>query len=210
MSQSRFDHAAATWDEHPPRIAMTRAIAAAILAQVPVTTAMTALDFGCGTGLLTIGLQPHVRSIIGVDTSSGMLEVLNEKIAAMGLTNVEARQFDLTSAPLPDQPVDLIVSAMALHHVADVPHLLQVFSQLLAPGGYLAIADLEVEDGSFHEDKDGVHHSGFDPDELADQLRQLGFQHLQVTTAHTMERPSPEGARRYPIFLVSAQKSSRS
>lgn len=208
MSQSRFDKAATTWDEFPPRVALAYAIGEAIRAQVPITDAMTALDFGCGTGLLTFGLQPYVRRVIGIDTSPGMLAVLNEKAAALGLTNVETRQLDLTSEPLPAMRVDLIVSAMALHHVADVPHLLQVFAQLLMPGGYLALADLVTENGSFHEDHTGVHHFGFDPAWFTVHLPRCGFQQVQATTAHVMERATAEGVRRYPIFLISGRRGA--
>lgn len=57
MSLSRFDQAAATWDEQPARKTMTRAISQTLHAQVPVQSMMTALDFGRGTGLVTMALQ---------------------------------------------------------------------------------------------------------------------------------------------------------
>jgi len=207
MSQSRFDLAAATWDEHPARMAMTRAVAQAICSQVPVRPTMTALDFGCGTGLVTLALQPHVRRILGVDSSPAMLAKLQEKVQAMGVTNVDALLLDFTVQPPPAElRVDLIVSAMALHHIADIPALLQTFVQMLAPGGALALADLDTEDGSFHPDPTGVYHTGIDRAWLMAQFTALGLQDVRATTAHEMERPTPDGApRRYPIFLISGQ-----
>ena len=209
MSQSRFDQAAATWDEQPTRIMMAKAIAQAILTQVPVSPAMTALDYGCGTGLVTLALQPHLQRIIGVDSSPGMLAKLQEKMQALGITNVETLHLDLaTQSPQPGLRADLIISSMALHHIADIPHLLQELTQLLTPGGYLALADLDAEDGSFHTDMSGVHHKGIDRAWLMAQLDALGFEDISATTAHVVERPDETGTpRRYPVFLVSGHQS---
>jgi ubiquinone/menaquinone biosynthesis C-methylase UbiE len=210
MSQSRFDHAAATWDEQPARLAMTKDVAQTILTHVAVRADMTALDFGCGTGLVTLALQPYVQRIIGVDSSQGMLAKLQEKMQALGVTNVDTLQRDLTTElPPPGLCVDLIVSAMALHHIADIPHLLQALTGLLTPGGYLALADLDAEDGSFHADMTGVHHLGIDRTWLMAQLSALGYQEVSATTAHVVERPDAAGTpRRYPVFLVSGHRAS--
>lgn len=210
MSQSRFDQAAATWDEQPARVMLAKAIAQAMLKQVPVHPAMIVLDFGCGTGLVTLALQPHVQQIIGVDNSSGMLAKLQEKMQALGIMNVETRRLDLATQPPPlDLHADLIVSAMALHHIADLPHLLQALTGLLTPGGYLALADLDAEDGSFHTDMTGVHHLGIDRTWLMAQLSALGYQDVTATTAHVVERPDASGTpRRYPVFLVSGHRAS--
>ena len=103
---------------------------------------------------------------------------------------------------------DLIVSAMALHHIADIPQLLQALTQLLTPDGYLALADLDAEDGSFHADMTGVHHAGIDRDWLIAQLTTLGFHDVSATTAHVIERPNATGElRRYPVFLVSGRRT---
>jgi len=68
-----FDTAAATWDEEPRRVKLSEDMAAAIAGRVPLSKSMTAIDYGCGTGLLTLLIQPHVGRIIGADSSKGML-----------------------------------------------------------------------------------------------------------------------------------------
>jgi 2-polyprenyl-3-methyl-5-hydroxy-6-metoxy-1,4-benzoquinol methylase len=205
-NQTRFNHAAPTWDENPGRLLMANNIAAAIRARVPIDPSMTVLDFGCGTGLVSLALQPYVKRVIGIDCSTGMLAVLAEKVRVLGLTNVDTHCLDLSTHPAPDLHADVIVSAMALHHIADIPAILRVLVQRLTPGGYLALADLDSEDGSFHEDKSGVYHAGIDRAWLLAQLQALDLQQLSATTAHVMERPSPAGTRHYPIFLISGQK----
>ena len=204
MTQSRFDQAAATWDEQPARIALAKAIARAILSDTPVQPAMTVLDYGCGTGLVTLALQPHAQRIIGVDSSPGMLAKLREKMQAMGMSNIETLQLDLANQPPPPAlHADLIISAMALHHIADIPQLLRELTRMLTPGGCLALADLDREDGSFHADMTGVYHPGIDRAWLMDQLTALSFRDVRATTAHVIERADETGARRYPVFLVS-------
>jgi len=163
MTESRFDRAAATWDENPERVAMARGIVAMIRAQALVRAEMTAVDFGCGTGLIALGLAEHVRRVIGIDSSEGMLSVLNEKLRLAGIRNMEMLRLDLEQAPAPELRVGLVVSAMTLHHLADVPAVLSKLATMLAPGGYIALADLVTEDGSFHGDMTSVQHLGFDP-----------------------------------------------
>jgi trans-aconitate methyltransferase len=208
VPESRFDRAAATWDEQPARVVMAQSIAKAILAQVPVRPSMTAVDYGCGTGLVTLALQPAVARIIGVDSSPAMLAKLQEKTPALGVA-VETRLLDLeTQRPPEDVSPDLIVSAMTLHHIAEIPTLLRALHQWLRPGGYLALADLDTEDGSFHQDKTAVHHFGIDREWLAAQLTELGFRDVRAITAHVVERPDAAGTlRRYPVFLVSGRNA---
>lgn len=202
MTESRFDRAAATWDENPGRVALAKGIVAAILAQVPVREAMMAVDFGCGTGLVALGLAEHVRQVIGIDSSAGMLNVLGEKLRRAGIHNVETLLLDLEQESAPELRADLIVSAMTLHHLTDVPAVMGKLAAMLAPGGYLALADLVMEDGSFHSDMTGVRHLGFDPGWVAETLRGLGFEDLHNRIAHIIDR----GEKRYPVFLVCGRK----
>jgi len=73
----------ATWDENPGRVKLARDIADSMINNLPITRDMNAMDFGCGTGLLTVRLQSLVRSITGIDSSQGMLDILNRKITKL-------------------------------------------------------------------------------------------------------------------------------
>lgn len=199
---SRFEREAARWDEAPRRVALAQAVAEAIRAQVPLTGTEAALDHGCGTGLLTLALRPSVGRITGVDTSPAMLARLKAKLAEAPDTGVETVLLDpahpLRSLP----PVDLIVSSMTLHHVADLPALFADFHALLRPGGRIALADLEAEDGTFHEDPEGVVHHGFRPEALLALLAAAGFTNLRATPATVVAK----GERTYPVFLATGQR----
>ncbi len=60
-----FDKAAPTWDQEPQRVKLASDVARAIAETAHPDRGMDVLDFGCGTGLLTLQLQPLVRSITG-------------------------------------------------------------------------------------------------------------------------------------------------
>jgi 2-polyprenyl-3-methyl-5-hydroxy-6-metoxy-1,4-benzoquinol methylase len=98
---------------------------------------------------------------------------------------------------------DLIVSAMAMHHVEDTDKLFQRFAELLKPGARVALADLDKEDGTFHpEDVEGVFHHGFERAELESLMQKHGFTDIEFTTAHVVKKEE----REYPIFLVTASR----
>jgi ubiquinone/menaquinone biosynthesis C-methylase UbiE len=201
-----FDNKAREWDSNPVFQDRAHKIADAIRAAVPLKPSMTALDYGCGTGLLSFPLKDELGRITLKDTSTGMLDVLREKIAAQGVTNMTVRQTDLTCDPLPDERYDLIYSSMTLHHIPNTEHILEVFHSLLNPGGVLCIADLEEEDGSFHGEGFDVHH-GFDRTALAGKTRKAGFDSVDFSNVFEIVKQQENGERAYPVFLMVARKN---
>jgi len=202
---NHFDEAARRWDANPLFQARADMIAAAIRARVPLAPGMRALDYGCGTGLLSFPLRHALGHITLKDTSAGMLDVLAEKIAAQGVANMTPVRMDLTAAPLPDERYDLIYSSMTLHHMPDTDALLKAFHDLLDPGGWLCIADLDREDGSFHGEGFDVHF-GFDRDELAARARAAGFSAVAFDTVFEIVKERDDGTRAYPVFMMCARR----
>ena len=204
-----FDAKAATWDEEPRRVQLAREVTAAICREIPFSSRMAALDYGCGSGLVTLGIQPHVGQITGVDSSQGMLDVLARKVREQQLRNVATRLIDLASQGTLEGNFDLIVSSMTMHHVSNVTALISVFVRALKPGGWLALADLELEDGSFHDDATGVFHHGFERSFMQRIFTDNGCSDIRVVTAATVRKTSPdEGERLYPVFLAVGRKGA--
>jgi ubiquinone/menaquinone biosynthesis C-methylase UbiE len=201
-----FDNKAREWDSNPVFLDRANKIAEAIRAAGPRSTSMTALDYGCGTGLLSFPFKDELGRITLKDTSTGMLDVLREKIAAQGVTNMIVRQTDLTCDPLPDERYDLIYSSMTLHHIPNTNHILEVFHNLLNPGGVLCIADLDKEDGSFHGEGFDVHH-GFERGDLEARTRTAGFAEVGFSTVFEIVKQQENGDRAYPVFLMAARKA---
>lgn len=205
-SSARFDKLAAGWDANPMRAALAHAVAEAICRHVPVAPEMDALDFGAGTGLLTLAMLPRVRRVTALDASPEMLRVLDEKRQAARLENVDTLLCDPAVTPLPPARFDLVMSLMALHHVPEPPQLLRSLRKALKPGGWLALADLDSEDGSFHPDPQGVFHHGFDRLALGVMLEACGFGKAATYDAHRITRPGPDGRpRSYGVFLIVAK-----
>ena len=199
---SSFDARAQTWDDDPRRRKLAESIFAALEQAVPLRAEWAALDYGAGTGLLALALAARVRRVLAVDSSAGMLAVLAQKAQASG-ANVETRHADFATDALPAGPFDLVASAMTLHHVADVAGLLRKFFALLAPGGRIALADLDAEDGSFHgANAPGVHHLGFDRAALGRQLADAGFADVRFADAARSEK----NGRAYSVFIAAARK----
>jgi ubiquinone/menaquinone biosynthesis C-methylase UbiE len=206
---SRFDEAAAQWDNNPARVDLARAVGQAVGRAIPFQPGWRVLDYGAGTGLLTLNLQPRVASLVAVDSSTGMLAQLTQKLAAAAIRNVQARHWDLEAAPFPEPGFDLVVSSMTLHHLRSVPLVLNRLADLLQPGGWLAVADLDREDGSFHGKANDVFHHGFGRGQVADWLANAGLTSVAVSDAHSMLKPDSTGqARSYGIFLAVGQKGA--
>jgi ubiquinone/menaquinone biosynthesis C-methylase UbiE len=84
-----FDKEALSWDLNSGRVRLAADIAAALKKEIRITQDMKVMDYGCGTGLLTLSLQPLVKEITGVDTSQGMLDVLRDKIQKQVISNIQ-------------------------------------------------------------------------------------------------------------------------
>ena len=206
LDAAHFDARARQWDENPVFRERGLKIAEAIRKAVPLNKHMSAFDYGCGTGLLSFPLKDELGAILLADSSSGMLDVVAEKIAAQGVSIMTPVKLDLLADPSPPQRFDLIVTSMTLHHVPDTDHILRIFHDLLNPGGYLCIADLDTEDGSFHGIEVDVHH-GFDRTELGRHTTQAGFADVQFQTVFSIAKERESGTRDYPVFLMTARRA---
>lgn len=203
---NRFDERARHWDDDPMKGQRAQKVADALRAVIPLRPDMTALEYGCGTGLLSFALRWDFASITLADTSQGMLEVLSEKVRAAGAANMHPVRLDLLTDPLPADRFDIVYSLMVLHHIGDTDGILRRFGEVLKPNGWLAAADLDREDGSFHADgAAGVHH-GFARDELQARAEAAGFREVRFSTVYKIEKTVGARKRNYPVFLMTCRK----
>lgn len=197
----RFDKAAQEWDSGDMRQNIADAVFKTIASRIALLNTMAIMDFGAGTGLLSFKIAPMVRSVTGVDLSAGMLEQLEAKNS--NTVHVNAVLQDIMEQPL-EQKFNGIVSSMAMHHVQNTPALFETFYTHLKRDGFIAISDLEEEDGTFHAQhgNDGVHHFGFNKESLRNTIEKAGFKNVRFHDAYTVKREDAN----YPIFLVTAMK----
>jgi len=196
---STFDIRAKEWDKKDIRVNGAKTIADAIEKEINLNKGMDIIDFGVGTGLLGFKIAKKVKQVYGVDTSAGMIATLKEKNSDK-LSIIPILQ-DIISKPL-TQKFDGLVSSMTLHHVEDLDRFFKTIFSNLKDGGFIAIADLESEDGTFHSDNSGVHHYGFSEKELCAIVQQSGFKDVHIKNINTIKKPH----RNFGIFLLTARK----
>ena len=192
---------------HPRQDQRAESIARLIHERIPVGREARIIDIGAGTGLLGLALRAMyggARELVLAEPSAGMRDVASAKVEAEALAGVAVIAYDLTSDAPPDGSFDLAVSLLVLHHVEDTRSVLRTVHALLATGGWMALADLDTEDGTFHDpDTPGIHHHGFEREHVAALAREAAFTEVTSLDAGTIEN---EG-RTYPLFLLVGRRN---
>src|SRR5665648_60392 len=200
--ESEFDGKAAEWDKNPMHWDRSVAITDQMKRIIPLNKQMTALEFGAGTGIASFLLKDHLKEITLMDSSSEMIKVMNEKIRASSVKNLKTVNCDLEYQDYKGEKFDLIFTQMVLHHVADIQNIIKKFYDLLNPEGYLAIADLYPEDGSFHG-PDFKGHLGFDAGNLSNLISGQGFLNVSHRKCFVIERKTAENKTQpFEVFLM--------
>jgi ubiquinone/menaquinone biosynthesis C-methylase UbiE len=130
-----YDGWAPWYDEQPNQLLeIEQPIVREILDGLPNGVA---LDAACGTGRHAAYLAALGHTVVGVDSSPGMLARAREKVP-----QGEFHEADLHELPLADDSADLVVCAIALVHFADIEGPFREFARVLRPGGHLVVSDM--------------------------------------------------------------------
>ena len=173
------------------------------------------LDVGCGPGFYVTELLDVVGRdglIVGVDLSADMLAVAAKR--AEGHDNVEFHEADATSLPVPDASFDRAIAVQVLEYVRDISATLAELRRALRPGGRMLVWDVDWATVSWQAgdeelmqrvlaawDKHLTHPSL--PRTLAPQLRDAGFEHIQMDAhpfATTQLIPDAYGGSLVPLL----------
>lgn len=194
---TRFDILARDWDLKPERVASAKNVSDKLKSLFTID-GMDILDYGAGTGLVTFDLSEHARRIVAMDNSRKMLDEIDRKSENANIDNVHTRYHDINHKDLPQGQFDLFISSMTMHHIDDTKDFLTKAKASLVKGGYVAINDLEREDGSFHSmGNDDVAHLGFDRDKIEALFVELGMEIVFFETVEVISKKQD-----YPIFLI--------
>ncbi|MBL7713871.1 MAG: class I SAM-dependent methyltransferase [Bdellovibrionales bacterium] len=146
------------------------------------------LEIGCGTGRHTVRLLAAKNQVTGIDISSGMLKVLNQKISSPDLTLIEG---DFMTHPLEPRSYDHIVASLVLEHIEDLSAFFSKCGRILKKGGKVFLSELHPErmaQGIFAHFKDqkgsevhlkSVNHT---ETEFRNSATQSGFEILKCKT----------------------------
>ncbi|MGY1842923.1 class I SAM-dependent methyltransferase [Modestobacter sp. SYSU DS0875] len=109
----------------------------AVLDLVGEVAGRRVLDAACGPGLYTEALLERGAEVLGFDASAAMVELAQARVG--NRARIDLARLD---QPLPylDDHVDLVVCALAIHHVADRRAALAEFHRVLRPGGAAVVS----------------------------------------------------------------------
>jgi SAM-dependent methyltransferase len=116
------------------------------LALIRPTGSERALDVACGPGLLAKAIAPVVGSFVGVDMTAAMVDKARLIAGEAKLSNARFEVANATALPFPDAAFDLAVTRLALHHMDDPARSLAEMARVLAPGGRLAVFDIQASE----------------------------------------------------------------
>lgn len=202
-----FDSFAKEWDTES-RIERAKAIANEIRTHIEINSnKKSAVEFGCGTGLVGFQLTDCFKSITFADSSSGMIEQVKKKLSDANIQNASTLYTDFIETIPTDFRVDYIFSSLVLHHIIDTKTIFERLYKILNRGGHLLIVDLNTDDGSFHAkypDFDG--HNGFEQLSLINLSKEVGFSKVNIHTFYHNSKIFNGKENPYSLFILDAEK----
>jgi len=203
---NHFDMVARQWDQNPERFERSEIIANKMLEALLIKPESRALEYGAGTGILSFILSSHFSEIVMMDSSAEMVKVMEEKVAEEGLLHLKPVLYNLEEEVYIGEKFDVVYNLLVMHHVQKIDEVLSLFSKMINVGGYLILTDLYSEDGSFHGD-DFTGHNGFNPEVLAQKLKQSGFTEVSYSQCHSIVRENEQGIKQeFPLFMLIAKR----
>src|SRR5699024_1640571 len=96
------------------------------------------IDYGSGTGLVSLELSDLVSSILLIDSSKQMLEIAEAKISQKGILNSKVLHSDFTE-DTPELNADIVIMSLVLLHIPDTNKILTGIFSILNKDGKLMI-----------------------------------------------------------------------
>lgn len=168
---------------------------------------LSAMEFGCGTGLIGMELVDLFREITFVDSSIGMIEQLQEKI--QDVPHARVAHVDLTREAWCGPRVDCVFTSMVLHHIVDTEAILRTLYGVLADGGILLAVDLDEDvGGRFHAAEEAFDgHDGFSQQAFCELCRKVGFAEVGSETFYWGIKDVDGNMVPYSLFLLKARRA---
>jgi ubiquinone/menaquinone biosynthesis C-methylase UbiE len=182
MENNVFERLAKRYDTEE-RMELAKVIVKEVRPELRNGKSKSFIDYGSGTGLISLELSNLVESILLVDSSKQMLEVANAKISHRGITNAKVHYSDFTQET-PEIQADIVLMSLVLLHIPDTKKILQKLFTILNDSGKLIIVDFDKNDKINHPKV----HNGFSHDELKKSLSEVGFKSIEIKTFYHGKR----------------------
>ncbi len=109
---------------------------------------MRVLEVGPGNGTYTLGAARRVGplgQVVAVDIEPRMVERVQQRAAAEGVRNVQARLADVTDLPFLDGSFDAVFMITVMGEVPSPVRALRELRRVLAPAGTLACSEVLMD-----------------------------------------------------------------
>ncbi|WP_438426454.1 class I SAM-dependent methyltransferase [Aquimarina macrocephali] len=93
------------------------------------------LDYGCATGILANEIASNVDKVYGIDISSEMIRIAQDKANELQIQNVDYSHTTIFDKNYKSEGFDMILAVYMLHLLEDLPKALERIYELLKPGG---------------------------------------------------------------------------
>jgi predicted TPR repeat methyltransferase len=196
----RFNAIADQYDA-PERLAVANASANAIRRIIGSAYGKTAIDYGCGTGLVGLQLLDLFENILFVDASQAMIRQVEAKITACHIGSAHTQCRDFLENPPAELEADYVFLVQVLLHEKRHKALLELMSGLLKPGGHLIIIDFNKNEQVVSPDV----HNGFHQSSLCESLRSLSLEVVLSETFYNGERLFMN--KDASMFIIDCKKS---
>lgn len=182
MENNIFDQIAKKYDSKQ-QIELAEIIIEEVRPKLQDSKPKTLIDYGSGTGLIGLKLTDLVDSVVLVDSSKQMLEIAEDKISSLEITNANVVCSDFTKET-PNFKADIILVSLVLLHIPDTKKILQKLFNILNDDGELIIIDFDENDNVSHPKV----HNGFSHEELKKMLSDTGFKSTTINTFYQGSR----------------------
>ena len=157
------------------------------------------LDFGCGSGDISVGLARAVApgEMHGVDPQEAQIELARARAVSSGADNAIFHVGDVTALPFPDDFFDVAHCHTVLMYVPDTRAALAEVKRVLKPGGLIACREMICESSFVHPDM-GIMKTGWNAledllsfddghpqmgKELKTHILEAGFTNIRVSAS---------------------------
>jgi ubiquinone/menaquinone biosynthesis C-methylase UbiE len=194
-----FERVASRYDTDE-RIQIARVSAEAIREYLIDTNDKSAVDFGCGTGLVGMNLLKDFNSMLFLDTSQNMINQLKQKFAEFNIQNADTLCFDFEKESKSDLHADYIFMAQVLLHINGVEPVLSRLYDVLNAGGHLLIVDFNKNE----EVVSDLVHNGFEQEKLIELMTKIGYREIQSKTFYNGSKIFM--GKDASMFIIDSQK----
>ncbi len=161
--------------------------------RMPLFPEARVLDVAAGTGLLSLAVSPHVRSVIAMDITDAMLQEGRKEAEHQGIQNLDFRIGDAYHIDYAEQ-YDIAMSRLAFHHLLDPNAVMEQMTGAVKSGGTVVICDLLSPDDAAVSERynnlerlrDDSHTTALTSAEFTFLFERSGFQNIKAYFRHVV------------------------